>query len=99
MGKGGFCCSNDAKRNAFAGHSIHRDRVIKSRKNETLSIRTSTDIKQLLREAAEKEHRSIASMMEVLVRPGSNFNRQGGSVFNHRQQVSPFHALTSAKYG
>lgn len=36
-------------------------------KDETLSIRTSADIKQLLRMAAEKEHRSIASMMEVLI--------------------------------
>lgn len=36
-------------------------------KDETLSIRTSADIKQLLRIAAEKEHRSIASMMEVLI--------------------------------
>lgn len=36
-------------------------------KVETLSIRTSADIKQLLRMAAEKEHRSIASMMEVLI--------------------------------
>lgn len=36
-------------------------------KDETLSIRTSADIKQLLRMAAEKEHRSIASMLEVLI--------------------------------
>lgn len=36
-------------------------------KDETLSIRTSADVKQLLRMAAEKEHRSIASMMEVLI--------------------------------
>lgn len=36
-------------------------------KDETLSIRTSADIKLLLRMAAEKEHRSIASMMEVLI--------------------------------
>lgn len=36
-------------------------------KDETLSIRTSADIKQLLRIAAEKERRSIASMMEVLI--------------------------------
>jgi uncharacterized protein (DUF1778 family) len=36
-------------------------------KDETLSIRTLADIKQLLRMAAEKEHRSIASMMEVLI--------------------------------
>lgn len=32
-----------------------------------MSIRTSADIKQLLRIAAEREHRSIASMMEVLI--------------------------------
>ena len=40
---------------------------MKRPKDETLSIRTSADIKQLLRVAAEKEHRSIASMMEVLI--------------------------------
>jgi len=34
-------------------------------KNETLSIRTSMKIKQLLRLAAEREHRSVASMIEV----------------------------------
>lgn len=36
-------------------------------KDETLSIRTSAEVKQLLRMAAEREHRSIASMMEVLI--------------------------------
>jgi uncharacterized protein (DUF1778 family) len=36
-------------------------------KNETLSIRTSAEVKQLLKQAAEREHRSVASMMEVLV--------------------------------
>lgn len=40
---------------------------MKRPKDETLSIRTSADIKQMLRMAAEKEHRSIASMMEVLI--------------------------------
>ena len=40
---------------------------MKRLKDETLSIRTSADIKQLLRIAAEREHRSIASMMEVLI--------------------------------
>ncbi|WP_374500448.1 hypothetical protein [Zoogloea sp.] len=40
---------------------------MKRPKDETLSIRTSADIKQLLRMAAEREHRSIASMMEVLI--------------------------------
>ena len=36
-------------------------------KDETLSIRTSAEIKQLLRTAAELERRSVASMIEVLV--------------------------------
>lgn len=40
---------------------------MKRLKDETLSIRTSADIKQLLKLAAEREHRSIASMVEVLV--------------------------------
>lgn len=37
-------------------------------KTDTLSIRVSSDIKRLLRAAADREHRSIASMIEVLVR-------------------------------
>ncbi|MYN09838.1 hypothetical protein [Pseudoduganella aquatica] len=40
---------------------------MKRLKDETLSIRTSAEVKQLLRIAAEKEHRSIASMVEVLI--------------------------------
>lgn len=36
-------------------------------KAETLSIRTPTEIKQLLRLAAERERRSVASMVEILV--------------------------------
>jgi uncharacterized protein (DUF1778 family) len=36
-------------------------------KGETLSIRTSPDVKELLRLAARREHRSVASMVEVLV--------------------------------
>jgi hypothetical protein len=36
-------------------------------KAEALSIRTSAEIKQLLRLAAEREHRSVASMVEILV--------------------------------
>jgi uncharacterized protein (DUF1778 family) len=37
-------------------------------KNETLTIRTTAEIKDLLRQSADREHRSLASMMEVLVR-------------------------------
>lgn len=40
---------------------------MKRLKDETLSIRTSAEVKQLLRMAAEKERRSIASMVEVLI--------------------------------
>lgn len=40
---------------------------MKRLKDETLSIRTSVEIKQLLRKAAEREHRSAASMIEVLI--------------------------------
>jgi len=36
-------------------------------KRETLSIRTSAEIKQLLRLAADRERRSVASMIEILV--------------------------------
>lgn len=36
-------------------------------KAETLSIRTTSEIKQLLRLAAERERRSVASMVEILV--------------------------------
>ncbi len=36
-------------------------------KEETLSIRTSKEIKQLLKAAAAKERRSQASMIEVLI--------------------------------
>lgn len=36
-------------------------------KCETLSIRTTAEIKDLIRQAADQEHRSVASMLEVLV--------------------------------
>jgi hypothetical protein len=36
-------------------------------KDETLSIRTSSEIKQLVRMAADAERRSVASMIEILV--------------------------------
>lgn len=36
-------------------------------KDETLSIRTSAEIKQLVRLAADRERRSVASMVEILV--------------------------------
>ena len=35
-------------------------------KNEVLTIRTTTEVKGLLKLAAERERRSVASMIEVL---------------------------------
>jgi len=40
---------------------------MKQPKDETLSIRTSGNVKRLLKLAAEREHRSVASMVEALV--------------------------------
>lgn len=59
---------------------------MKPAKDETLSIRTSADIKQLLRMAAEKEHRSIASMMEVLI---LNYAQQHGLKADAVQEKPP----------
>ncbi|HHQ4441803.1 hypothetical protein ACK325_01515 [Aeromonas hydrophila] len=36
-------------------------------KDETISIRTSSEIKQLVQLAAERERRSVTSMIEILV--------------------------------
>ena len=59
---------------------------MKRPKDETLSIRTSADIKQLLRMAAEKERRSIASMMEVLI---LNYAQEHGLKADAVQEKSP----------
>jgi uncharacterized protein (DUF1778 family) len=36
-------------------------------KSETLTLRTTPEIKELLRLAADREHRSATSMVEVLI--------------------------------
>lgn len=36
-------------------------------KDEVLSIRTTAEVKALLREAADQERRSVSSMVEILV--------------------------------
>ena len=55
---------------------------MKRTKDETLTIRTSADIKQLLRMAAEREHRSIASMVEVLI---LNYAREHSLTPDHQR--------------
>lgn len=39
-----------------------------SRKTETLNLRVSPELKELIRFAADREHRTIANFIEVLVR-------------------------------
>lgn len=46
---------------------LTRPSTMPQRKFETVSIRTTPDIKRLLRIAAERERRSLASMMEILI--------------------------------
>lgn len=38
------------------------------RKTETLNLRISPELKRLVRLAAEKDHRTVANFIEVLVR-------------------------------
>lgn len=38
------------------------------RKTEKLTIRIDPVVKEVLREAADKEHRSVANLLEVLIR-------------------------------
>jgi uncharacterized protein (DUF1778 family) len=59
------------------------------RKDETLSIRTSAEIKHLLKMAAERERRSVASMMEVLV---LEYAKQHSLIFD----ISPHPQLSGA---
>lgn len=39
-----------------------------SQKTETLTVRLAPDIKADLRKAADREHRSLANMLEVMIR-------------------------------
>ena len=41
---------------------------MRSQKTETLTVRLAPDIKAALREAADREHRSLANMLEVMIR-------------------------------
>lgn len=63
-----------AKRSTFAGQ-VRWDLVMSRLKDETLSIRTSAEVKQLLKLAAERERRSLASMLEVLILDYADRNR------------------------
>ena len=52
-----------------AVHSQHRPEVhMAASKTATITLRIEPEIKQALQRAAELEHRSIANMVEVLIR-------------------------------
>jgi hypothetical protein len=52
---------------AVHSHHCHEDAMAAS-KTATLTLRIEPEIKQALQRAAELEHRSIANMVEVLIR-------------------------------
>jgi hypothetical protein len=51
----------------FAVHLLHRS-TMATAKTSTLTFRIEPRLKEALRAAAEREHRSIANMVEVLIR-------------------------------
>lgn len=56
------------------------------RKTETLNLRVAPDLKDLIRQAAETECRSISSFVEVLVR---NYCREKGISTDQKQSRAP----------
>lgn len=54
------------------------------RKTETLNLRVSPDLKELIRQAADREHRTLANFIEVLVR--KHCDEQGIQVQPKRSQ-------------
>ena len=55
-------------------------------KDETLSIRTSDEMKQLLRLAADRERRSVASMIEILVLEYARVHELRASSSEHKPE-------------
>ncbi len=41
---------------------------MRTSKTETLTVRLTADVKATLRQAAKREHRSLANMLEILIR-------------------------------
>ena len=55
-------------------------------KTATLTLRIDPDLKESLRAAAEHEHRSIANMIEVLIR--SHCERHGIEVLRAAEKIN-----------
>lgn len=47
-------------------------------KTETLTVRLSPEVKAALREAAAREHRSLANMLEVMIRGYATHSADAG---------------------
>jgi len=60
-------------------------------KTSTLTFRIEPGLKEALRAAAEREHRSIANMVEVLIRDYCGRNdiaiRKQGPLYDERQRL------------
>lgn len=52
---------------AFVTHRMHYCRMVK-KKTATLNLRIDPVIKEALKAASDREHRSIANMVEMLIR-------------------------------
>ena len=57
----------NAKGSTLGACFTYRDHIMARNKKVSISIRTTPEIKELMRLGAERECRSIASMIEVLV--------------------------------
>lgn len=64
---------------------------MRSQKTETLTVRLAPDIKAALREAADQEHRSLANMLEVMIRDWWDTRADGpcGSPISNRAASPP----------
>ena len=66
-----------------------------STKSETLNLRVSPAFKQVLKEAADREHRSMVNMLEVLV--GDYCDRKG--IVSPGPESTTYAASKSARTG
>ena len=56
-------------------------------KTSTLTVRVSPSVKQVLRNAAENEHRSLANMLEIMIRDYCKRNKVPASKPSERESA------------
>lgn len=65
---GGRACIEGASLSLYRLHIVKtRVRRMSERKTEVVNLRMSPRVKELLREAAGREHRTLSNMLEVLI--------------------------------